>query len=561
MAPEPHRRADLGAAGGLVLFGAFALLLLAVYAPALSGPFVSDDRYYVLTNPYIQTLTVDEIAEILDPRSPVKFYTTNYAPVHVLLHGLERQLFGDAVTPYHVVNVLLHAAAATLLAALLLSTGIPLAASVLGALLFALHPAQVEAVAWISQLKSVAALVLALAALLAQRDHPGRAALLFGVALLTKASAAFALPMAAALTWSRRGGPGAGTRHWAWLGVWTVGFALYAIPESETFRHVSAAPPPEFADPFLHARTVAAIGARYLAMAATSYGIAAWQNPPLASLLDPWWLAALPLGALLAWRALYTLSRGRAEAGWWIGAAAAFAPVSQLFPFLYGMADRYLYFVLPGLIGGTLAWGHSLWARRQPGSSAWARPLLVASLLIAAFFAWRSWERAALWRDETLLIADAARHRPDGAWGRFLEARSAARAGDATAAAAAMRAAAQRGVDPLVFANEAGFQAVWREPAVRIAMRDVTRRWIAERVERGWSTQPELRSLAHAHLLLGEYARAAEQLERAIRAGGPLEPELRREIEMLRAGRIPRSLSVIDGEPEREGSGDRAQEP
>ena len=99
------------------------------------------------------------------------------------------------------------------------------------------------------------------------------------------------------------------------------------------------------------------------------------EPPPVQSWLDPWWLAALPLGIGVGWRAIWAVSRRREEGAWWVAAAASFAPVSQLFPFLIPVADRYLYFILPGLIGGAIALGASAWAnwgsRLATRASAW----------------------------------------------------------------------------------------------------------------------------------------------------------------------------------------------
>ena len=77
-------------------------------------------------------------------------------------------------------------------------TGIPGRAALAGGLFFLVHPANVEAVAWASQLKTLAALSLSLLALLGLRRWPPAALSLFALALLAKASALAALPMAAA---------------------------------------------------------------------------------------------------------------------------------------------------------------------------------------------------------------------------------------------------------------------------------------------------------------------------------------------------------------------------
>ena len=92
-------------------------------------------------------------------------------------------------------------------------------------------------------------------------------------------------------------------------------------------------------------------------------------------------LVARPLVALRAagrrrarrrarWR---TLARRELEAAFWVAAAASFAPVSQVFPFLNPVADRYLYCILPGLIGGALCWGRERALRRAPRAALAAR--------------------------------------------------------------------------------------------------------------------------------------------------------------------------------------------
>ena len=79
-------------------------------------------------------------------------YVENYAPVHLLLHAFEWSLFGENVRGYHLVNLGVHALAALLLAIFFRRTGIPRNAALGAAAIFLVHPANVEAVAWISQL-------------------------------------------------------------------------------------------------------------------------------------------------------------------------------------------------------------------------------------------------------------------------------------------------------------------------------------------------------------------------------------------------------------------------
>ncbi len=574
----------------LAIHAAFAALALAILQPALAGPFVSDDHLYV-NHPYTSELSVANAVAILDPFGPAKLHTANYEPVHLWLQALERQIFADATLGYHCLNAWVHALVATLLVALWKRSGVPLVAAVLGAVFFAVHPANVEAVAWISQQKTTVSVALALAALLALPRHGAIATALFALALLTKASAAFALPMAAGFAWAagprpsagpRRqgrskaaerprseakpseggppqgrskaaerprsepqaseGGPpqgraaqrGEALRRWVWVGAFALCLAAYALPQLASFEHLGRARVEAFSDPWVQLRTIGAIGARYLAMAATGYGVSAFQEPePVRAPFDPWWLASLAAAALLAWRVATSLRRRSDEAAYWLGALAAFAPVSQLFPFLNPMADRYLYTMLPGLIGGVLCA-----ARDAPASL----PLPVARVVVAgatagvALLAVTSFERARLWRSETLLNLDAARHYPEGGSARFLRARAAAQAGDVETAVAELRAASLRGVDNFtILERDPGLAPIRAEAAFQELVREVAGRWIERAAERGVATQAELRFLALAHLVRGEQGAAVAAFERALAAGGPHSELVRAELAAAQA--------------------------
>ena len=71
-----------------------------------------------LRNVYAHELTVENVRVILDPTSVLAVIVENYAPVHVLLHALEWQLFETDFRGYHVVNVVVHALASLLLVVL-----------------------------------------------------------------------------------------------------------------------------------------------------------------------------------------------------------------------------------------------------------------------------------------------------------------------------------------------------------------------------------------------------------------------------------------------------------
>jgi len=515
----------------LLLFAALAGGCLWILRGALEGPFISDDGGYIVANVYLRELSFENVVAFFDPRSPAQIHAVgNYSPIHLLLHALEWQIFADHTFGYHLLNVLVHALVCTLLAALLLASRVPPAAAMVGVLIFAVHPANVQAVAWISQLKSTAGLAFALGALLAFSRRPALGLALFALGILTKAAAAFALPMAAALLWARR----APARHWLWLGAWGLVFGVYVGVEFAEFRTRGQVEVAAFADPWVQVRSVAAYGARYLAMAATSWGVSAYQEPdPVLSALDPWWLVSLPLALLVGGRALLTLARRQEEGAWWLAAAVSWAPVSQVFPFVHPMADHYLYFVLPGLIGGVALWGSGWLTGASLGAR---RAALAAALALVVFFAWQSSRRAPLWQSDLLLSLDAARHFPEGRTARLLRARSAAQAGDLDTALAELRGAEERGMFEFrMLEVDPGLAPLRGEPAFQQLVHDWAGLWIGWAERSGASTQSELRIVGLAHLKRGEFDAAVLAYERALAAGGPDPDGTRRDLEVARS--------------------------
>ena len=211
--------------------------------------------------------------------------------------------------------------------------------------------------------------------------------------------------------------------------VWGAALAAFAAVEFWALGHVQIGNAPISEDGAVRVWSSLAIAARYLVMAATSYGVSAFHQPdPVTSPLDPWVIGALAMLVLLGARSLWALIGRREEAAWWAWAAISFLPVSQITPFVYPIADRYLYFILPGLLGGVLLAARDLLAplARSPRAGRLARAGEVAVLCLGIAFAWQSYERAALWTSERLLLADAIRHYPDGPSAHYAKAREAA---------------------------------------------------------------------------------------------------------------------------------------
>jgi len=520
--PTTHR--------ALWALGSFALFLLigfAIYGPALHGPFIDDDHHYLVGHPYTGTVSLANIIEILNPSGPAKLYAANYSPVHLLFCMAERAIFGDATFAYHVVNIVIHAFNCSLLVALLIRSGIPRSAAMIGGLIFAAHPANVETVAWISQLKTLAAFSFGMSALLWWRQRPGIATILFALALLTKYLALSLILVAAAFAWTRRGRP-ENVHSGRWLGVWAVLGLLVTIPQVEAFTHGGAFEVAAFTDPFVHLRTVAAIGVRYIAMALTGYGVAALHEPePVVAWTNRWWLLSIPLGAVLLWRLTQSLRARREEGAWWVLAAASFGPISQVFPFFYGMGDRYLYFILPGLIGGGLLYAGTF----EPYTGAGSRQSLSIvgrfaagfAVLMVVFFALQSRGRAILWSHPDYVYSDAARAYPRGSTALYIRAVKAAHSGDTQGAIAALREA-ERG-RPLShvrnIANDPRLSALFDEPEFAEYIKEIATTRIELARRGGYDDAYWLRSVGSAFEALGEYDKAIEHYDRAIRLDAP----------------------------------------
>ena len=521
----------------IAVFAIFLVAALLVYEPALSGPFLSDDLHYVRDNVYIHSLSSTNVLDIFDPNGGAAVAVVNYSPVHLMLHSVAWSVFGHEVEGHHVINVALHALASVLLLLLLLNTGVPRKGAVFGAALFLLHPANVEAVAWISQLKSSSALVLSLASLLLYPRRPGIGTALFLAALLAKPTAAFVVPVALLLARAR-----GDEVPWKWLGASALIFVAFAVIEFTAHQRSGAADALLYETPFDRLRTIAALAMRYFAMAATSYGVSAFHAlEPSTSLLDPWWLGSVFLLCALGWRTVVTLRARKAEAAYWVWAGVSFAPISQVFPFVYPMADRYLYFILPGLIGGALLCGRELMTESRVAglvsshSVVIARGLVTAGAFVLLGFAWHSHARAGIWRSSAFLLADSARHYPQGVSAHLIRANRAAQQGDIDTVVVSLRAAVDRGY--LHFHqldSDPALAQVREHPKFQRVVRDIALMRIERFREKNNPTQLELRTVARAYAIRGEVREAIEVLERALDVGGPKDAETRADIAELR---------------------------
>jgi tetratricopeptide (TPR) repeat protein len=193
----------------------FVCLILAVvtmlaYQPAWHGGLLWDDDFNIAT-PELRSL--DGLRRIwFEPRT-----TQQYYPLLYTSSWLQERFWSDSPTGYHLVNLLLHIGCVVLVLKILRFLRIP--GAELAAVIFALHPVNVETVAWITERKNTLSGLFALAASLwylkfdesRSRGSYAFALVLFLFGLLSK-TAIVTLPLAwlvifwwkrAAISWRR----------------------------------------------------------------------------------------------------------------------------------------------------------------------------------------------------------------------------------------------------------------------------------------------------------------------------------------------------------------------
>jgi protein O-mannosyl-transferase len=176
-----------------------------VFSPALHGDWLMDDDMYLTQN-----------ALLHDPARLWKIWFApgsliEYYPIEASAQAVQWHFWRMDTLGYHVTNLVLHVINALLVWRLLAKFGLRLAW--LGGFFFAVHPAVVESVAWISELKNTLSLPFFLLAMGAWIDYEERgrsrdyflALGLFLVAMLCKISMALFPLVILLYAWWKRG--------------------------------------------------------------------------------------------------------------------------------------------------------------------------------------------------------------------------------------------------------------------------------------------------------------------------------------------------------------------
>ena len=382
--------------------GLLLLLLLGVYADSLRNGFHYDDFHSLVENPHIRDLGnlgrffVDPELFSSQPERAM------YRPLLLVSYALNYQFSQYGLTGYHLVNWGLHLACAFLVYLLgRVLTGSSLVPA-LGALLFALHPAQVEVVNYISSRSETLAACGCLGSLLAYAHwRRGGASWLYWASLgalvcgLLGKSTALAWPLVLALyEWMLSG---AGPRRWrSHLGYWLAA-GLYLLYTQSMVVKALGQPVRPLGVQLL---TQVKAGVYYLYLTAVPLHLNV--EHAFAEALTPINLAVILAAMLLGSLGAICWHLGKGGGLIWLLAGAAVLALlpASLVPLNVLVNEHRLYgslaFVSLGLAAVVVRHGRLAWI----GAAA----LLVLALL--------SHQRSQVWRDELSLWQDAAAKAP-----------------------------------------------------------------------------------------------------------------------------------------------------
>jgi len=462
------------------------VIAVLLYLPTVRYSYVQDDRAIVMANPAAHNIGA-ALRAFDRPYWPPPSEAGLYRPVTILSLAIDWSIAGGRPWWPHLVNALWHGLASVLLV-FILARWLPSLASVTAALVFAVHPVHVEAVANIISRNELLAAVGIFAAVLAARQHWWVATVVCaGLAMLSKENAIVVGGLVLLDDWLRPPEqPAYPRRLYGALGIVTIAFLVL-------WMQVGKSATADVAAPFLGA----GVGQR-LAMAlpalARATGLLFWPgslsvdySPQVIPYRTSISFAAI-LGAGIAVLVLLGgfMARRRAPALCFaaLGTALAYLPTSNLlFPVGIVLAERNLYLAV--LLPATLAGVGVAWALER-----WQRPrVLVPIALVVGALAARTLYRLPAWSDNRAFLLTLLAEHPESYRGQQSAAAVFAGMGStADARAAYARADSLFGRDPHLQAAYAYYlvglgDTIRAAPLAREARRRLPRERVAMRVE------------------------------------------------------------------------------
>ncbi|MDH3655180.1 MAG: tetratricopeptide repeat protein [Myxococcales bacterium] len=415
----------------VVLAGLIAFVTCLAYVGSLDGEFVSDDLQMVVPNPLLTSLDSQNLRNIF-----TSFDDANYMPLKVLSLAVDQALWGPEPLGYHVTNLLLHIGCALTIFSILLCLGFSRGAAFFVSLLWAVHPLQVESVAWISERKNLLSGLFFFVAFRAYLEFSERpraityvvTLLVYSLALLSKMNTlvlpAICLAFEATVKMRMRWRDLGATVPMFALGALTAWYNLAGSPtHGESFHGGSAVVT------WLSSTVVVF---RYLLHTVFPVGLTSRYDVPLwGSPFHPSVFASLLGLIMIAATTAWLVRHKKREVFWMLWFAIALAPMLNIVPFRSMMQDRYMYLALLGpiaLAGSVLDRVSKPVARRAVGVAAFVVAIACVALTVRQVEFWSS--PVSFWvRDATVrpLYANEAIYRPNEYPGKLAQLEAAVR--------------------------------------------------------------------------------------------------------------------------------------
>lgn len=354
-----------------ILLGLLLVVLtLAAFYPVIRLPYINyDDNLYVTGNGNVQSgLTWHTVRWAF-----TTYHTSNWHPLTWLSHALDCQLFALDPAGPHIVNLLIHTANVLLLFWVLLRATGSASRSAMVAALFAVHPINVESVAWIAERKNLLSMLFFLLALgayhwYARQPKLSRYAVviaLFGLGLMAKPQIIM-LPFVLLLWdyWPLERSEAKGRHLWPRL-VWEK-LPLFALSAASAIVTIVAHSRGAIRPLPLSFRVANALYcyARYVKMAFWPSHLAIYYPHALLSLRSWNVVAAFLFLVVITYTIIVERRRHYLPVGWFWFLITLLPMIGIVQVGTQGMADRYAYLPLIGLFV-MVVWGVAEWASRH----------------------------------------------------------------------------------------------------------------------------------------------------------------------------------------------------